>query len=159
MDSPNSLGYVTPSCLNGISDTLRPLTSEWTYPNVAGKPIPCFRDAVMLKSACRYAFVGISGRSSRPRVFIGFSPLWPRVDAGSNPAEGTNNLSAKERRWKKHSKISHTSSHALPTKENRRACKSAGGCLGSVGPANLRGGLPLSAPMSRNRSHRLISNR
>lgn len=36
---------------------------------------------------------------------------------------------------------------------------SRGGCLGSVGPANLRGGLPLSAPMSRNRSHRLISNR
>lgn len=28
-----------------------------------------------------------------------------------------------------------------------------------AGPANLRGGLPLSAPMSRNRSHRLISNR
>ena len=116
-----------PSCPNGISDTLRPLPSEWAYLNVAGKPIPCFRDAVMLKSACRYAFVGISGRSSRPRVFIGFSSLWPRVDAGSNPAGGTNNLSAKERRWKKHSKISHTSSHALPTKENRRACKSAGG--------------------------------
>lgn len=77
-----------PSCPNGISDTLRPLPSEWTYPNVAGKPIPCFRDAVMLKSACRYAFVGISGRSYRPRVFIGFSSLWPRVDAGSNPAEG-----------------------------------------------------------------------
>ena len=89
MDSPNSLGYVTSSCPNGISDTLRPLPSEWTYPNVAGKPIPCFRDAVMLKSACRYAFVGISGRSYRPRVFIGFSSLWPRVDAGSNPAEGT----------------------------------------------------------------------
>lgn len=89
MNSPNSLGYVTPSCPNGISDTLRPLPSEWTYPNVAGKPIPCFRDAVMLKSACRYAFVGISGRSYRPRVFIGFSSLWPRVDAGSNPAEGT----------------------------------------------------------------------
>lgn len=77
------------SCPNGISDTLRPLPSEWAYLNVAGKPIPCFRDAVMLKSACRYAFVGISGRSYRPRVFIGFSSLWPRVDAGSNPAEGT----------------------------------------------------------------------
>lgn len=51
MDSPNSLGCC-PSCPNGISDTLRPLPSEWTYPNVAGKPIPCFRDAVMLKSAC-----------------------------------------------------------------------------------------------------------
>lgn len=89
MDSLNSLGYVTPSCPNGISDTLRPLPSEWAYLNVAGKPIPCFRDAVMLKSACRYAFVGISGRSYRPRVFIGFSSLWPRVDAGSNPAEGT----------------------------------------------------------------------
>lgn len=88
MDSPNSLGYI-PSCPNGISDTLRPLPSEWAYLNVAGKPIPCFRDAVMLKSACRYAFVGISGRSYRPRVFIGFSSLWPRVDAGSNPAEGT----------------------------------------------------------------------
>nr|DAN09380.1 MAG TPA: hypothetical protein [Caudoviricetes sp.] len=25
MDSPNSLGCVTPSCPNGISDTLRPL--------------------------------------------------------------------------------------------------------------------------------------
>lgn len=78
-----------PSCPNGISDTLRPLPSEWTYPNVAGKPIPCFRDAVMLKSACPNAFVEISGRSYRPRVFIGFSSLWPRVDAGSNPAEGT----------------------------------------------------------------------
>nr|DAN04705.1 MAG TPA: hypothetical protein [Caudoviricetes sp.] len=41
-----------PSCPNGISDTLRPLPSEWAYLNVAGKPIPCFRDAVMLKSAC-----------------------------------------------------------------------------------------------------------
>ena len=71
MDSPNFLGYI-PSCPNGISDTLRPLPSEWAYLNVAGKPIPCFRDAVMLKSACRYAFVGISGRSYRPRVFIGF---------------------------------------------------------------------------------------
>lgn len=78
-----------PSCPSGISDTLRLLPSEWAYTNVAGKPIPCFRDAVMLKSACRYAFVGISGRSYRPRVFVGFSSLWPRVAAGSNPAEGT----------------------------------------------------------------------
>ena len=93
---------------------------------MAGKPIPRLRDAVMLKPPV-HAFVEISGRSHWPRVLIGFSSLWPRVDAGSNPAGGTNNLSAKERRWKKHSKISHTSSHALPTKENRRACKSAGG--------------------------------
>lgn len=93
MDSPNSLGCC-PSCPNGISDTLRPLPSEWTYPNVAGKPIPCFRDAVMLKSACPYAFVGISGRSYRPRVFIGFSSLRLRVDAGSNPAGGTH-----EKEW------------------------------------------------------------
>lgn len=77
-----------PSCPNGISDTLRPLPSEWTYPNVAGKPIPRLRDAVMLKPPV-HAFVGISGRSYRPRVFIGFSSLRPRVDAGSNPAEGT----------------------------------------------------------------------
>lgn len=55
---------------------------------MAGKPIPRFRDAVKLKSPV-HAFVGISGRSYRPRVFIGFSSLWPRVDAGSNPAEGT----------------------------------------------------------------------
>lgn len=32
MDSPNSLGYI-PSCPNGISDTLRPPTSEWAYTN------------------------------------------------------------------------------------------------------------------------------
>lgn len=87
MDSPNSLGYI-PSCPNGISDTLRPLPSEWAYLNVAGKPIPCFRDAVMLKPPV-HAFVGISGRSYRPRVFTGFSSSWPRVDAGSTPAEGT----------------------------------------------------------------------
>ena len=86
MDSPNSLGYI-PSCPNGISDTLRPLPSEWAYLNVAGKPIPCFRDAVMLKSACRYAFVGISGRSHRSQIF-GSSSLRPRVCAGSTPAEG-----------------------------------------------------------------------
>lgn len=85
MDSPNSLGYI-PSCPNGISDTLRPLPSEWAYLNVAGKPIPCFRDAVMLKPPVR-AFVGISGRSHRSQIF-GSSSLRPRVYAGSNPAEG-----------------------------------------------------------------------
>lgn len=86
MDSPNSLGYI-PSCPNGISDTLRPLPSEWAYLNVAGKPIPCFRDAVMLKPPV-HAFVEISGRSHWPRVLKLFS-LRPRVCAGSNLAEGT----------------------------------------------------------------------
>nr|DAO11471.1 MAG TPA: hypothetical protein [Caudoviricetes sp.] len=32
LDSPNSLGCC-PSCPNGISDTLRPLPSEWAYTN------------------------------------------------------------------------------------------------------------------------------
>lgn len=36
---------------------------------------------------------------------------------------------------------------------------SRGGCLGSLGHANLRGGLPLSAPASWNRSHRLMPTR
>lgn len=75
-----------PSCPNGISDTLRPLPSEWAYLNVAGKPIPCFRDAVMLKPPV-HAFVGISGRSHRSQIF-GSSSLRPRVCAGSTPAEG-----------------------------------------------------------------------
>ena len=76
-----------PSCPNGISDTLRPLPSEWAYLNVAGKPIPCFRDAVMLKPPV-HAFVEISGRSHWPRV-LKLSSLRPRVCAGSNLAEGT----------------------------------------------------------------------
>nr|DAO52938.1 MAG TPA: hypothetical protein [Caudoviricetes sp.] len=42
MDSPNSLGYVTPSCPNGISDTLRPPTSEWAYTNSGRQANPAF---------------------------------------------------------------------------------------------------------------------
>ena len=165
MDSPNSLGYI-PSCPNGISDTLRPLPSEWTYPNVAGKPIPCFRDAVMLKSACRYAFVGISGRSYQPRVFLGFSSLWPRVDAGSNPAEGTNQSEAKERQWKTRFKRLRISSRDWPTKENRRACKLAGGMLwkrGVCGSTRATSSqrsnvLELKLSIEPNRCHRLNLN-
>lgn len=88
MDSPNSLGC-SPVLSERHIGHAPPTPVRVDIPNVAGKPIPCFRDAVKLKSACPNAFVGISGRSYRPRVFIGFSSLWPRVDAGSNPAEGT----------------------------------------------------------------------
>lgn len=67
MDSPNSL-VCCPSCPNGISDTLRPLPSEWTYPNVAGKPIPRLRDAVMLNPPV-HAFVGIKAEQAEQRKY------------------------------------------------------------------------------------------
>lgn len=86
---------VVPSCPNGISDTLRPLTSEWAYTNSGRQANPATRDAVMPKPPV-HAFVGINGRSHRPRVFIGFSSLRPRADAGSTPAEGTNEHNEKE---------------------------------------------------------------
>lgn len=62
------MGYVTPSCPNGMSDTLRPLHVRVGMQPVPGKPIPRLRDAVMLNPP-GHAFVVIKAEQAEQRKY------------------------------------------------------------------------------------------